>query len=92
MAQSVAALYHGWEYQTRLFWIHASRMFQVRPKGQRAGFAWVRIRSFDDVTVQYEGLFEAGDPVGALDRSRTGNFADTAPVCANRLDPAVEEQ
>jgi hypothetical protein len=65
MAQSVAALYHGWEYQARLFWIHASRMFQDRPKVQRVGFENDEIRSFDDITVHYEGLVESGEPVNA---------------------------
>jgi hypothetical protein len=92
MAQSVAALYHGWEYQAHLLWIHAWRIFQNRPTGQQVGFEWISALSFDDVTVHCEGPFEAGEPVGALDRSRTGSFADTAPVYANRLDPAVEEQ
>lgn len=65
MAQSLAALYHGWEYQARLFWIQASRMFQDRPKVQKVGFERTEVRSFDDITVHYEGLLEAGEPVGA---------------------------
>ena len=37
MAQSVAVLYHGWEYQARLFW-----MFQNCPNVERVGLERVR--------------------------------------------------
>jgi hypothetical protein len=61
-------------------------MFQDRPKVQRVGFENDEMRSFDNITVQYEGLVESGEAVNGDRGSGPGNFADIAFISEKR-DP-----
>jgi hypothetical protein len=53
MANAVLARQRGDDYQPRVFWLEACRLFLRRSKVARVAFEWNRIRAFDDVVVTY---------------------------------------
>lgn len=67
MANSIIARNQGDDYQARFFWLSACRLFQPHAKVARVGYELDRIKSFDDVVVNYtEPLrVERGDAVTA---------------------------
>lgn len=65
MAKAVAARTFGDDYQARVFWLHACRMFEDRSKVIAVEIEAENIKSLDDVAVYYSGMFEAEDPINA---------------------------
>ncbi len=65
MANAIVARNQGDEYQARFFWLSACRLFQSHTKVVRVGYEIDRIKSFDDVVVDYATTlhFERGDLV-----------------------------
>jgi len=54
MAKAIAARLSGDDYQSRVFWIQACRMFDERPKVVKVEFEAQNVKSLDDVVVHYE--------------------------------------
>jgi hypothetical protein len=65
MANAIVARNQGDEYQARFFWLGACRLFQSHTKVVQVGYEVDRIKSFDDVVVDYATplSFERGDLV-----------------------------
>src|SRR5919106_2112943 len=59
MAKAVVPRIQGDDYQARLFWIMACRLFEDCPKVTRVAFEKENIKSFDDIAVFYgEGMVD----------------------------------
>lgn len=54
MTTAVVARQSGDDYQARIFWLEACRLFSDHSKVRRVAFEYDRIRSFDDVAVFYD--------------------------------------
>lgn len=65
MAKAVAARTFGDDYQTRVFWLQACRMFEDRSKVVAVEIEAANIKSLDDVVVYYSGMFEGEDSINA---------------------------
>jgi hypothetical protein len=65
MANAVVARNQGDEYQARFFWLSACRLFQPHAKVVQVGYETDRIKSFDDIVIDYATPlhFERGDLV-----------------------------
>ncbi len=53
MTTAVVARQHGDDYQARVFWLEACRLFSRYSKVARVGYEFKGIKSFDDVAVIY---------------------------------------
>ncbi len=63
MANAIVPRLQGDEYQARVFWTEATRLFQDNPIVTAVGFEVDGIRVFDDVAVFYGGMHRDGtDP------------------------------
>lgn len=58
MAQGVVTLNQGFDYQARVFWIQASRLFMPGTQVVTVGFEVDHARGFDDVSVVYDGAVD----------------------------------
>ncbi len=65
MASAVAARIQGDDYQGRVFWIQACRLFDERTKVTKVEIESTNIKSLDDVVVHYEGVFDTDQPIAA---------------------------
>ena len=64
MSRAIAARIDGDDYQARLFWIQACRLFMPSEKVVRVGYEDSTIKSFDDIVVHYEGrMDDDGNPL-----------------------------
>ncbi|MGG6294902.1 SAVED domain-containing protein [Leptolyngbya sp. AN02str] len=66
MARAIAARNQGDDYQARWFWFQACRLFGDRTKVVRVVYEANNIKSFDDISVYFDGRFdEEGNPLHA---------------------------
>jgi hypothetical protein len=66
MANSIVSTWQGIDYQARLFWIQACRMYGPRPVVAKVGFDVDDVKSFDDIVVQYNSPItdpQFGNPI-----------------------------
>lgn len=53
MTEAIAARTRGDDYQARVFWLHASRLFQAHSAVEEVAFDDPELRYFDDVSLYY---------------------------------------
>lgn len=67
MANAVAARMYGDDYQARVFWLQACRLFDDRTKVTAVEIEAANIKSLDDVVVHYSGMTDTDGDVIAND-------------------------
>lgn len=91
MANSVTAIYQGQDYQARLFWREACRLFWPHSKVLRVGHEIDGVKAFDDVSAKYsEPLCDERGDYYQADYYQVKFHVDHAGAftCENLMDPA----
>lgn len=64
MANAITARVQGDEYQARIFWLEATRLYADQPVVTAVGYEVDGVRAFDDVAVFYDGPHGCGTDPG----------------------------
>ena len=90
MANAITAIQDGYAYQARVFWLLALKLFHPETLVERVGFEDERIKSFDDVVVEYARPIP--DDIGGLTETdfvqlKFHRSSSTAITVASLTDP-----